>query len=633
MKYVYLLAIGLLSGTAVHAQKVITYGKHQVMLEEVMKAYHRNQIQSESTTPLPEYLSLFADFKLKVQAAKDERFDTLSNIQQDIRTFRDQLAETYMQDEASFQKLFQEALERCTIDLDVIYFHILNTDANNTEPLDRMNALHKALSTGNTNYAQLASQNSSNQFKVQCIPVGFITVFSLPYSHENVVYGLKDGEVSAPFTTASGVHLYKVIKRRKHIGNWKIAQILIATPPFKDAELEKAALEKAQLVYQKLQNGEVFSNLALTYSDDKFTYTTGGELPMFSTGKFSSDFEEKVLSLKADGDYTSPFRTEMGYHIVKRLEHYPTDTASNPYRAMIKDKLMKDNRMKISKDIFWNHIVKTTKLKVNPSVPMSSLLSWADSVRTNNNFKLDDKSFNAPVLTLEKKQYYVKDWLQFVPSYVFNYTLYKGEQGEDLWNKFVEVTTRNYYKDNLEKYNSDFKYQMLEFTEGNLLFEVMEKYVWGKAVEDTIGLKAFYEANKEKYIWEESADMLLFHVSDMKEAETIQQKIKDGIPRWQIENEHPYILTDSGRFEIQGYYEIDNFIPQENEFTPMQIQEDKTVTFTYLLKLYPAGGQKSLEDGKGLVIHDYQLQLEKEWVAELRKKYPVKLHLNNLPKK
>jgi hypothetical protein len=34
---------------------------------------------------------------------------------------------------------------------------------------------------------------------------------------------------------------------------------------------------------------------------------------------------------------------------------------------------------------------------------------------------------------------------------------------------------------------------------------------------------------------------------------------------------------------------------------------------------------RNYSEAKGLVINDYQVELEKQWVAELKKKYPVKI--------
>jgi len=44
-----------------------------------------------------------------------------------------------------------------------------------------------------------------------------------------------------------------------------------------------------------------------------------------------------------------------------------------------------------------------------------------------------------------------------------------------------------------------------------------------------------------------------------------------------------------------------------------------------LLKIYPANMPRNYTEAKGLVISDYQNELERQWVAELKKKYPVKI--------
>jgi peptidyl-prolyl cis-trans isomerase SurA len=45
----------------------------------------------------------------------------------------------------------------------------------------------------------------------------------------------------------------------------------------------------------------------------------------------------------------------------------------------------------------------------------------------------------------------------------------------------------------------------------------------------------------------------------------------------------------------------------------------------YYYRFYPPNQPRGFEDARGLVINDYQTVLEEEWVASLRKKYPVKV--------
>jgi peptidyl-prolyl cis-trans isomerase SurA len=56
---------------------------------------------------------------------------------------------------------------------------------------------------------------------------------------------------------------------------------------------------------------------------------------------------------------------------------------------------------------------------------------------------------------------------------------------------------------------------------------------------------------------------------------------------------------------------------------PVINKNDNTASFAYILKVYPEPMQRSFNEAKGLLISDYQTQLEDKWVAELKKKYPV----------
>jgi peptidyl-prolyl cis-trans isomerase SurA len=110
------------------------------------------------------------------------------------------------------------------------------------------------------------------------------------------------------------------------------------------------------------------------------------------------------------------------------------------------------------------------------------------------------------------------DWLNFVKDYKTSGELYQGETNEMLLQKYINITALEYYKEHLEEYNADFKYQMQEFKEGNMLFEIMERNVWSKASNDAEGLQKTYAQNKANYRWSASADILLFNCKDEKAA-------------------------------------------------------------------------------------------------------------------
>ena len=182
----------------------------------------------------------------------------------------------------------------------------------------------------------------------------------------------------------------------------------------------------------------------------------------------------------------------------------------------------------------------------------------------------------------------------------------------------------------MEDYNADFGYQMEEFKDGNVLFEIMERNIWGKAANDTTGLLKHYNENKSRYLWASSANVILFNCSNKTVADASRNALKAG-KEWKkiAEEANNTLQADSGRFELsQIPVTIDPKSP--NGFITEVIinPADGTASFAKVVKQYEANLQRNFEEAKGLVINDYQNILEEKWISELKKKYPVKVNEN-----
>jgi peptidyl-prolyl cis-trans isomerase SurA len=78
---------------------------------------------------------------------------------------------------------------------------------------------------------------------------------------------------------------------------------------------KKTVEDKAALIIRRLKDGEDFSALAWIYSDDP-SKKIGGDLGFVSKDLLAKEFVE-VLSNMNVGDYSMPFWTEKGLHIIK----------------------------------------------------------------------------------------------------------------------------------------------------------------------------------------------------------------------------------------------------------------------------------------------------------------------------
>src|SRR5215510_9303397 len=86
--------------------------------------------------------------------------------------------------------------------------------------------------------------------------LGYITVFSLPYQFENIIYNLAPGKYSAPYKSNSGYHIFKNVAERKAVGRIKASQILVAVPPGTDSPTKNKLSQLADSLYNRLQKGD-----------------------------------------------------------------------------------------------------------------------------------------------------------------------------------------------------------------------------------------------------------------------------------------------------------------------------------------------------------------------------------------
>jgi len=77
-----------------------------------------------------------------------------------------------------------------------------------------------------------------------------------------------------------------------------------------------AKLRKAQEIYEDIQVGEKFEDLARKYSTCP-SKNKGGNLGEFAKGTMVSAFWNACTKLKI-GEISQPVKTEHGYHIIKR---------------------------------------------------------------------------------------------------------------------------------------------------------------------------------------------------------------------------------------------------------------------------------------------------------------------------
>lgn len=100
--------------------------------------------------------------------------------------------------------------------------------------------------------------------------------------------------------------------------DYHIGHILIAVASSADADTISAAEKKAADIYQKLQAGADFSQMAITHSNDQAALQ-GGDIGWRKLAQLPELFGNQLATIK-DGQVSQPFRSGAGFHILKNIE-------------------------------------------------------------------------------------------------------------------------------------------------------------------------------------------------------------------------------------------------------------------------------------------------------------------------
>ncbi len=182
--------------------------------------------------------------------------------------------------------------------------------------------------------------------------------------------------------------------------------------------------------------------------------------------------------------------------------------------------------------------------------------------------------------------------------------------------------------DSLVAANPDLRNLIREYHDGLLLYEISNRTVWDKASKDEEGLKEFFKKNKKKYAWTEPRFKgIAYHVKTQEDVKAVKDCVKKlDFDQWNEALRRTFnpdsvirIRAEKGLFK-KG----DNALVDRNVFkkdTVVTETKDYPIDATYGKVLKK--GPEDYTDVRGAVTADYQDALEKEWVADLRRRYNV----------
>ena len=623
----------------VPAQTLFTYGNSSVSVQEFKKAFAKNNNAGNSKKAVEDYLELYIASRLKIKEAKERGYADLPQAVADFQDLREQMMPAYLYDKESVAKLVEEAFYRGQKDIHLAHIFIPFTAGNHTT--DTAAARQKGVEAyqmlqNNEPFDAVAKKYSADpSVQNNGGDIGYITVFSLPYELENLAYATGVGHTSPLFQSAGGFHIFKNLGERKALGKVKVAQILLAFPP-DAADKDKRDLKKlADSLFNRIEKGDDFEKLAEQFSNDLTSATVGGHLPEFGIGQYDSVFEKTAFSLSTNNPVSRPFVTAYGYHLIKLLEKVGVNTDINNTDPL-KEKVEQSDRMTSVENAFTAKVLKAVSAQVQRFLPQQ-LWMFSDSLLKNTTTGLPYSiTDTTPLIRFGDAAVTAGDWLNYAKSVGFDSESGDFKPYDILWNDFLKNTSLNYYKDNLEYFNPNFKAAITELQDGNMIFEFMQREVWTPSQTDTAALKKYFNANASKYVWGKSADAVIFYVSDSTMVQALMATLKKAPLSWRtvVESYNDKVTADSSRFE-QSFLLANRATRNLNEasFTsPQYNAEEHIFSFAYIFQLYNTPLKRSFEEARGLVMDDYSKELDKLWIQRLKEKYPVTVNKKALEK-
>ncbi|MDR0799648.1 MAG: peptidylprolyl isomerase [Dysgonamonadaceae bacterium] len=645
MKKYFLPLVLLVASLAITAQDndpvIMTINGKNIKKSEFEYIYNKNNNENAiDKKTFNEYVDLFKNFKLKVAEAETQGLDTTAAFRKELDEYRTQLAKPYLSATEVDQKMLLDEYKRDTTWLEVSHIVLFFPDYQNRDmklfPADTLAVYKKATEIRNkfakgVLFEDLVKQYSDDERSKSADRPGYLGWTSgtriLP-SLAKGIYSTPVGGISKPIRMNYGYHLINVHAKKADPGEIHAAHILISLPQGADSLTYVTAINKLDTVMMKLQAGVPFETLAQQYSEDPGSANRGGDLSWFGPGMMVPAFNDAAFALKEVGEISEPVQTQFGIHIIKLLGKRSAPSFEDR-KADLQTKMERTGNAIALYQPTINKMKKEDGYTFNKA-NFQPLLTAAQTVYPSDSLFIDRFKNDQNVLfSAANQSYTVADFVEYMRLVPRSSASLSTEVLQEKLAEY-EYTQLQQAEDHLlEQKYPEFKNLMQEYHDGILLFEVCNREVWEKSSTDTEGLQHFFQNNASKYTWDQPH--YKGYVVLTKDAKT-QKQLQKAIAKMDADAAAQYLL-DSYKNDGASLFKLEKglYTQGENAFV------DETVFHAGKAKLPDNYGSffvigkllqtpENYTDVRGLVITDYQDYLEKEWLDQLNKKYPVVLY-------
>lgn len=181
------------------------------------------------------------------------------------------------------------------------------------------------LDRGEMDFRAAAIRYSDDRNALEGGDLGWREASAIPARFAELIRGLQPGQYTAPIRGPSGFQIVQLVETRnagpQTVTEFQADHLLVAVTEIVGDEAARREIDELRA---RIEAGEDFAALAREHSDDTFSRNRGGRLDWFTAEAFGTEVGAQVLGL-ADGQLSAPFRTESGWHVIRRVAQREQD--------------------------------------------------------------------------------------------------------------------------------------------------------------------------------------------------------------------------------------------------------------------------------------------------------------------
>lgn len=605
-------------------------------MAEFEEAYRRSTgglaPETDSLGARVDFLERYVDFRLKVREARALGLEDDPAIVREINDYRSQLAKPYLIEREVLEDIIRDIYEKQQEE--VRASHLLIRVDEDAPPADTLAAYQRAAALRDSllagaDFAEIAQRHSEDPSAVQNAgDLGYFSGGRMILAFEQMAYDTPVGGVSPVFRSAFGYHVLKVFDRRPTKPDIRASHILVRLGPNSTPADSAEARALIESLRERVLAGEDFAELARQYSDDQASGQRGGDLGYFGESRMVPPFSEAAFALENVGDLSDVVETDFGYHLILLTGVREPQTFEQKYDELkrLAERLPRTGtRRRAVGNAFRQEVGSsldsTLVREAAAQYPADSLLH---SVLTDSFGPYAERGF----ATIGDSTLTLGRWADFLRRARVRPASDQLDQLFSLADYYLDEQAVELAAYRLEERDSEFRRIMADYADGVLLFRISEDSVWNAAARDSLGARAFFEANRERYQFPERHRVVAFYSRNDSLLQVVGELLDDGVRPAEAaaivaDAEHGVRLDT---IHLDG--PTDSFFDEALTLGVGQrtaIQPYRSERALLYLDAIEQPRPMTFEEARARVTTDYQDHLDAQFRARLREKYDVRV--------